>query len=35
MLPEEVVSFVSIVEYLFITRYLEKDKIKIAVVLLE
>jgi hypothetical protein len=33
--PEEVISFVSIVEDLFTSRYTEKDKIKAVVVLLK
>jgi hypothetical protein len=33
--PEEVISFVSIVEDLFTNRYIEKDKIKAAIVLLK
>jgi hypothetical protein len=33
--PEEVISFVSIVEDLFTNRYTEKDKIKAVVVLLK
>jgi hypothetical protein len=32
--PQEVPSFVYVVEYFFTTRYLEKDKIKVAIVLL-